>query len=92
MRTLPLLTGAVATSLTTMLAATPELAAQYPTTPPAAMPIQPAQFPPFVEATLPNGLRLLVVTNRKQPVLSLTLSIPAGSVHEPATRAWGSLR
>ena len=86
MRTLPFLAGAVATALTTMLAATPELAAQYPTKPPAAMPIQPAQFPPFAEATLPNGLRLLVVTNRKQPVLSLTLSIPAGSVYEPATR------
>lgn len=86
MRTLPFLTGAVATALTTMLAAAPELAAQYPTKPPAAMPIQPAQFPPFVEATLPNGLRLLVVTNRKQPVLSLTLSIPAGGVYDPATR------
>jgi zinc protease len=86
MRTLPFLAGAVATALTVGLATAPELAAQYPTKPPAAMPIQPAQFPPFVEATLPNGLRLLVVTNRKQPVLSLTLSIPAGGVHDPATR------
>jgi len=86
MRTLPFLTGAVATALTTMLAAAPELAAQYPAKPPAAMPIQPAQFPPFVEAKLPNGLRLLVVTNRKQPVLSLTLSIPAGGVYDPTAR------
>nr|MCE2803444.1 insulinase family protein [Gemmatimonadota bacterium] len=86
MRTLPFLTGAVATALTTMLAAAPELAAQYPTKPPSAMPIQPALFPPFVEGTLLNGMRLLVVTNRKQPVLSLTLSIPAGGVYDPATR------
>ncbi|MFM2141119.1 MAG: hypothetical protein RLZZ25_1384, partial [Gemmatimonadota bacterium] len=86
MRTLPFLAGAVATALTSLVASTAELTAQYPTKPPAAMPIQPAQFPPFAEATLPNGLRLLVVTNRKQPVLSLTLSIPAGGVYDPATR------
>jgi len=51
------------------------------------MPLTPAQFPPFAEATLPNGLRLLVVPSTKQPVLSVTLALPAGSLHDPAGRA-----
>jgi zinc protease len=51
------------------------------------MPLTPAQFPPFAEATLPNGLRLLVVPSSKQPVLSVTLALPAGSLYDPAGRA-----
>ena len=54
---------------------TAPLAAQgFPKTPPAPMPLAPAQFPPFQEAVLPNGVRLLVVENRKQPVISVSLS------------------
>ena len=36
--------------------------------------------PPFQEAVLPNGVRLVVVENRKQPVLSVSLPFAAGSV------------
>lgn len=57
--------------------------AQGPTRPPAPMPLTPAQFPPFAEATLPNGLRLLVVPSTKQPVLSVTLALPAGNTYDP---------
>ncbi|MGQ0701501.1 MAG: insulinase family protein [Gemmatimonadales bacterium] len=68
-----------------LVAAAPPLAAQeYPKTPPPPGPLVPAPFPPFREATLPNGLRLLVVESRKQPIVSLSLSFPAGSVHDPA--------
>ena len=56
----------------------------YPTTPPPAGPIRPAVFPPFQEERLPNGLTLLLVENHRQPVVSISLAIPAGSVFDPA--------
>jgi len=64
------------------LAAAP-VAAQYPTTPPPAGPVTPARFPPFQEVLLPNGIRIVLVENHSQPVLSLTLTMPAGSVYDP---------
>src|SRR5690606_16127555 len=45
--------------------------------------IQPAQFPPFQEATLRNGVRLIVVERNDLPVLSISLSVPGGSYYEP---------
>jgi predicted Zn-dependent peptidase len=57
--------------------------AQYPTAPPAPLPLQPAQFPPFVDSVLANGLRVIVVHSAKQPVLSLTLAMPAGGINDP---------
>ena len=59
-------------------------AQQFPTTPPPATPIAPARFPPFQESVLPNGLRMIVVESHRQPVLSVSLSIPAGSAYDPA--------
>jgi zinc protease len=61
--------------------------AQYPTTPPAAAPIRPAAFPPYQQATLPNGLRMIVVQSKKQPVVSVSLSFNAGSAHDPAGKS-----
>jgi zinc protease len=58
--------------------------AQYPKTPPPPGPLTPAPFPPFQEVTLPNGLRILVVESHKQPIVSISLSFGAGSVHDPA--------
>lgn len=58
-------------------------AAQFPTTPPPAGPIKPTVFPPFRETTLPNGVRMIVVESHKQPVLSLTLALPAGDASDP---------
>ena len=61
------------------------LAAQdYPKTPPPPGPLVPAPFPPFRETVLPNGLRLLVVESRKQPIVSLSLNFPAGTRLDPA--------
>lgn len=76
------------TSLTTcaLIAATAG-AQQFPTTPPAALPVAPAQFPPFQQATLSNGMRLLVVSNRRHPILSMSLALPAGSRFDAATKA-----
>jgi len=62
------------------------VAQAFPTTPPAPMPLKPAQFPPFQEAVLPNGVRLLVVENRKQPIIAVSLSFDAGSIRDPKTK------
>lgn len=69
------------------LAVAPLGAQQFPPTPPAAMPIRAAQFPPFEEATLSNGMKLLVVSNRKQPILSISLAFAAGSKYDPAGKS-----
>ncbi|HEY3279254.1 MAG TPA: pitrilysin family protein [Gemmatimonadales bacterium] len=58
-------------------------AQDFPTRPPAPAPLRPAQFPPFQEAALPNGMTLLLVENHEQPVLSLGLSFRAGSAYDP---------
>ncbi len=79
--TLALAVGVTAVGVTT----TNSLAAQgFPTTPPAPMPITAAQFPPFREATLPGGLRLVVVENHKLPVISVELAFPAGGSYDAA--------
>lgn len=58
--------------------------AQVPTKPPAPGPVKPAAIPAFQEATLPNGLRIMLVQSSRQPVLSLALMIPAGDAYDPA--------
>src|SRR5207244_3410894 len=40
-------------------------------------------FPPFKEATLPNGLQLVVIEHHEQPVISATLSFRAGGIYDP---------
>jgi zinc protease len=61
-------------------------AAQQPKTPPPPAPVTPATFPPFQERVLPNGMRLVLVQSAKQPVISLSLTFPAGSAHDPARK------
>lgn len=78
------LTRALAGALTLLAAAAPLAAQSFPSTPPAPMPVKAAQFPPFQEATLSNGMRLLVVENRKLPIVSVQLSFPAGGAYDPA--------
>ncbi|MDH4046138.1 MAG: insulinase family protein, partial [Gemmatimonadota bacterium] len=57
---------------------------QFPTEPPAPMPLTKLGFPPFREARLRNGLDVILVENRRLPVVSIQFSIPTGSVHDPA--------
>ncbi len=56
----------------------------FPDTPPKPTPLKPVHFPPFEEATLPNGLQLVVIEHHEQPVVSATLSFRAGGVYDPA--------
>ena len=58
--------------------------AQIPATAPAPGPVKPAAIPAFQEATLPNGLRILLVESKRQPVVSLALMLPAGDAYDPA--------
>lgn len=51
------------------------------------MPLRPVRFPPFVTARMPNGAELLVVTNREQPVVTISLSVPAGGAYVPNGKA-----
>ena len=78
-----LLRRAVGIGLAALALARPLSAQGYPKTPPPPGPLTPAPFPPFQETVLPNGLRLLVVESHKQPIVSLSLSFPAGTIHDP---------
>ncbi len=71
-------------ALTALLLAAP-LAAQepFPTRPPGPTALRPAQFPPFQEVALPNGMTLLLIENHEQPSLSATLSFRAGNAYDP---------
>jgi zinc protease len=59
------------------------LAAQFPTEPPEPAPLRPVQLPPFAEARLDNGLQLLLIEDHDVPVVSVSLTFPAGSVFDP---------
>ncbi len=72
-----------AAALAALGAAVP-LRAQFPSSPPAPAPVKPAAFPPFQEATLANGLRLVLVENHRDPVVAFRLAMPAGSAFAPA--------
>lgn len=54
--------------------------------PPPPMPMSPLEFPPFREATLPNGLRLIVVEKRDQPVANVNLYVRSGGAADPTTK------
>jgi predicted Zn-dependent peptidase len=72
-------------TLTLSLLLAAPLAAQrpFPTTPPALPPLNPVAHPRFVDRTLPNGLRLIVVEQRELPVLDATLVIGTGAESDP---------
>ncbi|MBI4499658.1 MAG: insulinase family protein [Gemmatimonadetes bacterium] len=60
--------------------------AQYPTSPPAAGPLRPFQLPALQETTLANGLKLLVIEDHREPMVGISLSLPAGSRRDPVGR------
>ncbi len=62
-------------------------AQQFPTSPPAPAPLKPASLPAFQEATLENGVKLVLVENHQNPVIAFRLTMPAGGIYDPADRA-----
>lgn len=64
--------------------AAPNARAQFPTQPPAPTPVRPAAFPPFQEATLANGVRVVLVESHRDPVVAFRLAVPAGDAYAPA--------
>ncbi len=77
-------TAAIVLLLTAGTAA--PLSAQFPSEPPPPLALSPLRFPPFREVRLRNGLELVLVENRRLPVVSITLSIPTGGVNVAPTR------
>ncbi|PYP49009.1 MAG: hypothetical protein DMD45_16050 [Gemmatimonadetes bacterium] len=70
-----------------LLAVVPALrlsAQGFPTEPPKPTRLAPVRFPPFKEATLPNGLALVVIEHHEQPVVSVSLAFRAGAIYDPA--------
>ena len=51
-------------------------------TPPAPGPIREIRFPPFEQKTLENGLRVVVITQHEQPLVSLRMILNAGKAYE----------
>jgi len=79
--------GRSVTAVALLLSARPpvRLTAQdsFPARPPKPTPLTPVRFPPFEEATLANGLQLVVVEHHEQPVVSVALSFRAGAGYDP---------
>ena len=55
----------------------------FPSRPPRPAPLRPARFPAFQDLLLPSGLRMVVIENHEQPVVSVTLSFRAGDIYDP---------
>ncbi len=72
----------IVTSLAVLLLAIPASAAKE--TPPKPQPLAEASYPDFVEKTLANGLRVVVIEHHEQPAVSLRLEMKAGRLYEPA--------
>jgi zinc protease len=53
-------------------------------TPPAAAPLKEIRFPEFQQKTLANGLRVVVIEQHSQPLVSVRLMLDAGKAYEPA--------
>ena len=51
--------------------------------PPTPLPAKAAPFPPYETRTLGNGMRVVVVTQNEQPVVSAQLLVMAGSALDP---------
>jgi zinc protease len=58
-----------------------------PATPPPPAPAKEIRFPAFQEKTLANGLRLVVIEQHEQPIVSLRMMLNAGKAYEPEGKA-----
>jgi zinc protease len=56
--------------------------APNPYLPPLAAP-KPLHLPEIIQQTLPNGMKLVLLEDHKQPALWMSLALPAGGVRDP---------
>jgi len=54
---------------------------------PPPAPVMEIRFPAFEQKTLANGLRIVVIEQHEQPVVSLRMQLAAGKAFEPAGKA-----
>ncbi|HTV00397.1 MAG TPA: pitrilysin family protein [Luteitalea sp.] len=54
--------------------------------PPRPLEARDVKIPPYEIRTLPNGLRVVVVSQHEQPAISLRLLVRAGSAQDPANK------
>ncbi len=81
-------TLALSATLACLAPAVAPLSAQtYPTTPPAPAAVKPAALPPFQEAVLANGVRVVLVENHRNPVVAFRLAIQAGGNYDATEKA-----
>jgi zinc protease len=62
-------------------------AAKAKATPPPPAPAREIRFPAFEQRTLDNGLRVVVIEQHEQPLVSLRLMMNAGKAYEPAGKS-----
>ncbi|HEY0514332.1 MAG TPA: insulinase family protein [Thermoanaerobaculia bacterium] len=65
-------------------AATPQARKE---TPPPPAPAKEIHFPAFEQRTLPNGLRVVIIEQHDQPLVSLRMILDAGKAYEPAGKS-----
>ncbi|MFL6234656.1 MAG: M16 family metallopeptidase [Thermoanaerobaculia bacterium] len=58
-----------------------------PATPPPPAPAKEIRFPSFQQKTLNNSLRVVVIEDHEQPLVSLRLMLDAGKAYEPEGKA-----
>lgn len=51
---------------------------------PTALPPRPINLPKPVESTLPNGMKLVIVADKRLPLVSYRLAFPGGTAADPA--------
>jgi zinc protease len=68
-------------------AALAQTKASTPATPPGPAPAREIRFPAFQQKTLSNSLRVVVVEQHEQPLVSLRLMLDAGKAYEPDGKA-----
>ena len=81
------LCAAVAIVAVSATAPAQERARQWPSEgPPRPLAARPVTFPPYEIRTLPNGLKVVLVTQHEQPAVSLRIIIRAGAAMDPKNK------
>ena len=76
--------GAIALLLLLVSAAADAQTRNWPTEgPPRPLAARPVNFPPYELKTLPNGLKIVIVSHHEQPAVSVRMIVRAGAAMDP---------